>query len=309
MLTTIEPMSTKPILQRWEELGRELGTDLYIVRDDLLPFPLAGNKVRKLQREFATMDAQIGTVITNGGIDSNHCRTTAWFARLSGRHAHLILHGDETKLSAAVALQFLRDLGATYEVVEPSRIATTIGNYERAHLKSGDAVHVISGGGHSLFGAQAFRDAGIDVLSQISADVIYVASGTGATQGGLVAAAGMVSPDTQVIGVSVAREQKRGVGPVREASEWAGYEPSRIIFRDSFRAGGYGKSDKTIIEAVSLGWEYGLPLDETYTGKAFAALLKDSRIGQLQSRTVFWHTGGLWNRISKAIDMAATLEF
>ncbi|CAI5496655.1 unnamed protein product [Closterium sp. Naga37s-1] len=53
---------------------------------------LSGNKVRKL--EFLLADALAkgaDTLITIGGIQSNHCRATAVAARLAGLEAHLIL--------------------------------------------------------------------------------------------------------------------------------------------------------------------------------------------------------------------------
>ena len=57
-----------------EELG---GPTIYIKRDDLLGLTAGGNKTRKL--EFLMADALkkgADTIITCGGIQSNHCRLT-----------------------------------------------------------------------------------------------------------------------------------------------------------------------------------------------------------------------------------------
>lgn len=58
------------------------GMDLWIKRDDLSGMQLSGNKVRKL--EFLIADAlkqKSDTIVTVGGIQSNHCRATAVAAR------------------------------------------------------------------------------------------------------------------------------------------------------------------------------------------------------------------------------------
>ncbi|MDR2993500.1 MAG: pyridoxal-phosphate dependent enzyme, partial [Bacillus cereus] len=57
-----------------EALG---GPTIYFKRDDLLGLTAGGNKTRKL--EFLVADAQekgADTLITAGGIQSNHCRLT-----------------------------------------------------------------------------------------------------------------------------------------------------------------------------------------------------------------------------------------
>ena len=291
-------VSLQPIIQRWERLGAELGTDLYVVRDDLLPFPLAGNKVRKLSAEFAAMDPRVGIVLSNGDTNSNHCRTLAWMASLTGRRAHCVLHA--TSDSDPLGLDFLAALGATYEVVEPPLIGETLDRRRGEHEASGHPAIVLAGGGHSTLGAVAYRDAGTQVFEQLGSARVYVASGTGATQGGLVAAASVTGNNADVVGVSVARRKSRGKGPVAEAACWAGAVSPIVDFRDDFVAGGYGKWDERITEAVRRGWAFGLPLDPTYTGKAFAALLSDAQKGEMTEKTVFWHTGGLANWVAGA---------
>ena len=64
----------------------------YIKRDDYSGSEMSGNKVRKL--EFLIADAlqkKCNSVITVGGIQSNHCRATAVACARVGLKAHLVL--------------------------------------------------------------------------------------------------------------------------------------------------------------------------------------------------------------------------
>lgn len=66
--------------------------EVFIKRDDLSGMQMSGNKVRKL--EFLMAEAKrsgADSVVTIGGIQSNHCRATAVAARYLGMDCHLIL--------------------------------------------------------------------------------------------------------------------------------------------------------------------------------------------------------------------------
>ncbi|HEY5132556.1 MAG TPA: pyridoxal-phosphate dependent enzyme, partial [Candidatus Krumholzibacteriaceae bacterium] len=70
--------------------------NVYVKRDDLTGVALSGNKVRKLEfalAEAAATDAR--TVITCGGIQSNHARATAVAAARLGLKPVLVLRGAE----------------------------------------------------------------------------------------------------------------------------------------------------------------------------------------------------------------------
>lgn len=286
-----------PILQRWPRLDHVLGAKLWIVRDDLLPFPLAGNKIRKLEADLINSEEPFDVVITNGGVDSNHCRTLATMAALHGFQAYLVLHGDFIENS--IGLRFLGELNAGYDVGPAESISDRI---ELARLRfesEGKKVKIISGGGHTPAGAKSFRKAAESVLQKQGFDQIFVASGTGATQGGILAATTVNSPSTKVVGISIARTQNRGVKPVAEAAKWAGSEDNDVIFDDQYMAGGYGKTNLKVRDAVKIGWGYGLPLDPVYTGKAFSGLLDYANKGKLGESVLFWHTGGLANWLAE----------
>src|SRR5690349_14375537 len=67
---------------------------LFMKRDDLLSFGAGGNKVRKLQTVVATAEkAGADTLITCGGVQSNHARATAAAGAALGFDVHLVLNG------------------------------------------------------------------------------------------------------------------------------------------------------------------------------------------------------------------------
>ena len=76
------------------ELGG--GPRLLVKRDDAIPFGFGGNKVRKLELVAAqALAAGADTLITVGGVQSNHARATAAVAARLGLRCVLIVNGEE----------------------------------------------------------------------------------------------------------------------------------------------------------------------------------------------------------------------
>lgn len=281
----------------YDRLGNELGVELLVKRDDLLPFPLAGNKVRKLFAEAEQNAWAPGDVlITNGGVESNHCRTLALMAARLGAHAHLVMHGVPGKEQPA--LRLLESAGATYDVVLVDEIAQAIEDRVAEHSRMGRTVRVIPGGAHTKAGVESYVDVGYETIREWEPAHVVVASGTGATHAGLHIAGDRLG--VPVTGVSIARRGERGIAAVREAVGWVAPEcaPS-IRFDDRFTDGGYGVTSTSTTDTVALAWRHGLPVDGTYTGKALRGLI--AMVGEQaiapRDRVLFWHTGGLMNHL------------
>jgi len=71
------------------------GPRLFVKRDDQTGLAFGGNKTRKL--EYVLAEAQAGgarTLVTVGGIQSNHCRQTAALAARLGMRCILVLSGE-----------------------------------------------------------------------------------------------------------------------------------------------------------------------------------------------------------------------
>ncbi len=83
------PTPLEPLERRSGRLG---GPPILIKRDDCTGLAFGGNKTRKLEFLFAdALEAGADTVITAGGLQSNHVRQTAAAANKLGLVCHLVL--------------------------------------------------------------------------------------------------------------------------------------------------------------------------------------------------------------------------
>ena len=97
---------------------------IWVKRDDLTGFALAGNKARKL--EFLVADALergCDVVITGGGPGSNHCQAAAAAARVAGLTCRLVMYGEEparAPTNLRLARAFGADVSFTGDPARPS---------------------------------------------------------------------------------------------------------------------------------------------------------------------------------------------
>lgn len=111
------------------------------------------------------------------------------------------------------------------------------------------------------------------------------------------------------MGISIARKNPRGrdvvVDSVRSylsAIGWDVPEPvvkDAVVFVDDYTGGGYGSGMEGVKDAVSdvvrmVLRVYGIPLDGTYTGKAFYGMMDYMKRMDIRDEDVlFLHTGGM----------------
>ena len=138
---------------------------------------------------------------------------------------------------------------------------------------------------------------------QLHFDYIFHASGTGATQAGLVCGKLLekIPSERQIVGISIARTEERGREVVKESiRDYLGeqfetlYRECDLIFTDHYRCDGYGNYSADVTQTIDrMMREEGIPMDTTYVGKAFTGMLqylKDNRI--TDQKILFIHTGG-----------------
>jgi hypothetical protein len=102
------PLAPEPSpVEELSRLRRALGRAprLLVKRDDAIGFAFGGNKVRKMRLVAADALAQkADTLITSGGVQSNHARVTAAAAAKLGLRCILVLNGTPPPKPSANAL-------------------------------------------------------------------------------------------------------------------------------------------------------------------------------------------------------------
>lgn len=284
------------------------GNRLYIKREDLIPFSFGGNKARKAELFFEEIDrGAYDCVVTYGSGSSNHCRIVANECCGRGIPCHIISPKEASEQTFNSQMMALFDAEIT--VVPVQSVHDTIENKLSELKVSGRKPYFIPGGGHGNLGTEAYVRCYEEIRQfeseqHIHFDDIFFASGTGTTQAGLICGKLMHRDEGQIIGISIARKNPRGrnvlLQSVRDYLTEHAFEipendiQSATIFLDDFTADGYGKDHPGITDTIhNVMCRYGVPLDRTYTGKAFYGMGQFLNMSNTHGKTVlFLHTGG-----------------
>jgi 1-aminocyclopropane-1-carboxylate deaminase/D-cysteine desulfhydrase-like pyridoxal-dependent ACC family enzyme len=282
------------------------GPRLLVKRDDAIGFAFGGNKVRKMQLVAAEALRQgADTLITSGGVQSNHARVTAAAAARLGLRCVLIANGTAPQRPTANAL-LDRLLGADIRYVASREERAAAVEAAASDVRNaGGRPFVIPIGASTPLGAAAYADAVAELLAQIDPpDVIVHSTSSGGTQAGIVAGCALAPVSTRVIGVSAdepAASLEREIRAILNAmGEVLGLAPHRFVdapveVDERFAGEGYGIPTPASREAIELAARTeALFLDPTYTSKAMAGLIAAVRDGEFTAgqTVLFWHTGG-----------------
>ena len=281
-------------------------------RDDAIGFAFGGNKVRKMRLVAADALAQgADTLITSGGVQSNHARVTAATAAKLGLTCVLVANGTPPEPPRANNL-LDRLLGAEIRyVADRQERAPAMEQAADDVRRRGGRPYVIPIGASTPLGAAAFVDAIEELRQQIEPpDVIIHSTSSGGTQAGLIAGCALAGWTTEIIGVSadesaesLERDIRRilsGLPPLLGLPADR-FDNAVVEIDDRFVGGGYGVPTDESREAIDLcARTEALFLDPTYTAKAMASLIarfrSDSRVPRTEHRVpdtvLFWHTGG-----------------
>jgi D-cysteine desulfhydrase family pyridoxal phosphate-dependent enzyme len=298
-------------LHRLRNLGNSIGLDeLWIKRDDLTGLSFGGNKVRKL--EYVLGDARknkADTLVTVGGLQSNHCRQTAAACASAGLRCILLLGGEEPAHYTGNLL-LDRMLGAELKFYPDdglmtlnSRLAEVIETLKDFGLNP----YAVPAGAEMPVGTIPYAIAMEELLIQVQKEEfmpknIIVPTGTGGTLAGIILGAHMLNLDIDITGISVLSDAEATTGRVQnlisriidEYPEVKAFKP-KIKVDDSFIGEGYGILSDGVRTTLDMFAKMdGIILDPVYTGKAGLALMRMALNGDIpyDAPTVFWHTGG-----------------
>ena len=305
------PTPIEPLPRLSAALG---GPAIFVKRDDATGLAIGGNKTRKLEFALGAALAEgADTVITAGGLQSNHCRQTAAAAAKLGLACELVMNRAVPDREAAYEtsgnLLLDRLLGARLHV-HPGPFDREAGMAELAARlgAEGRRPYVIPAGASYPVGALGYA-ACVPEIEQQAADLgvrfqaVVHASGSGGTQAGLIAGTVLAGSAMAVIGIDIDDDRDGLAAKVRE--NVAGtlallglnhrLPDAALDLRSGYAAPGYGLPNAAMTETVfRLARAEGLLLDPVYTGKAMAGLIDLVTRGAFDGdgAVLFLHTGG-----------------
>jgi D-cysteine desulfhydrase len=309
-----------------DRLSKELGGPrIWIKRDDLTDCGVSGNKIRKLEFTLARASAQgSDTLITCGGVQSNHCRATALLGAQLGLKVHLILRAEQNGENFTDAVPdgnlFLDYLsGAAISIYEKSEFQQNLPGLFKHwcdHYKSlGAKPYTIPTGASDATGVwgyvhcvaeliQDFDEAGINPRN------IMHATGSGGTQAGLTAGIALNSRQSIITGLAVCDNaeyfQRKVRSDIRQWQELydmdVDAEKLSIHVDDRYIGPGYAKASPATYQVIrKIAALEGLVLDPVYTGKAFSGMIDKIKQREFsgESDVVFIHTGGIFGLLAQ----------
>ncbi len=304
------PTRLEPLDRLSQELG---GPRIWCKRDDCTGLATGGNKTRKL--EYLLADARragASTVVTFGGVQSNHARQTAAACAKAGFDCHLVLSRVVDWRHPAYErcgnVQLDRLLGAKVHLFDADQTADGALALIQELANGEGAPYVIPTGGSNAVGALGYARAALELAVQCEehfalTDVFHATASAG-TQSGLLLGFGAAEAAVRVHGVQVYSPDRASFaatisGMVAEArgedAPGRPLEDDDIRIEQGYLGDGYGIPTAAGLEAVGLVARLeGLLLDPVYSGKAMSGLIDQIATGALRDRSdvVFLHTGG-----------------
>ena len=277
------------------------GQRIYIKRDDLLGFSFGGNKCRIAEVLLQDMKEKgCDFFVSYGSRKSNLNRVVGTLCKAEKIPCLVITALEDGEKEDTFNSRILERMEIQSVFCDKSHVRETV-EQTLADLREkryhpyyiyGDS----TGKGNESAVRKAYAAAYEEIRQWEKQNRIYFrqifhASGTGMTQGGLVAGQKAASGQEQIIGISVARNAARGAV---EVARFAGVPVDQVCFLDEYLCGGYGKYEEEIERTIEHVMEqYGIPLDPTYTGKAFTGMMKWLEThGNDDDPVLFIHTGG-----------------
>lgn len=309
------PTPFHPLTRFSEDLR---GPTIWIKRDDQTGCALTGNKVRKLEFILALAREQgADTLVTCGGLQSNHCRATALLGAQLGFRVHLILRGEKPRQSDGNLL--LGQLaGASIEYHTAALYGAGLPQLQLAACQrlqgEGHRPYLIPTGASDGVGIWGYIRAAAELLADIqrynlTPRAIVCASGSGGTQAGLTLGLALAGSSVPVIGMAVCDDQALFENKIRrDIADWferygSDFAPDpgslnlRIHVNDHYIGPGYAKAQPEVWDVIrQLAAREGVLLDPVYTGKAFLGMTRELQAGTWgkDGDIIFVHTGGLF---------------
>lgn len=311
------PSPIHPLRRLSEALGG--GVEIWAKREDCNSgIAFGGNKVRKLEYLVAeALDQGCDTLVSIGGVQSNHTRQVTGVARFLGLGAVTVQEGwvdwPELAYDKVGNIQLTRIMGGDIRM-DPAGFDIGIrDSWERA-LESvvadgGRPYAIPAGASDHPLGGMGFANWAREVAVQeaeheVFFDHVIVCTVTGSTQAGMVTGFALEGrDDRRVLGIDASGTLDQAIDQVtRIATNTADrigvgrdLRSDEITVLAGYEGPAYGVPDEQTIEAIHLvARTEGMITDPVYEGKSMAGLIDLVRNGSIPpgSTVLYAHLGG-----------------
>ena len=296
-------------IYKLDKISKKYNSEIFCMRDDMTGFAFGGNKTRKL--DYLVYDAKMqdaDTLLAVGSNQSNFCRIVAAYGAVEKMNVHLHLSGkQQDDPTGNLLLDYLFNARITFtDSTENSKIEEESVLIENELNGKGHKVYRMPMGGSTPVGVLGYLNAFDEILSfekknNMEFDHIFLASGSGGTQAGLVLGKTISGWKGNITGISVGRstqELRSVIGNlVRNTTDYLKIDINEpeIEVNDEYIGESYGKFTIAGTDAIKdFAINEGIILDNVYTGKAAAGMLDiiKNKIIKPNSKVLFIHTGG-----------------
>ncbi len=310
-------------VQHMPKLSKQYSIELFIKRDDLTESVASGNKLRKMEYMlYDALEQKADTLITCGGIQSNHCRTVAYVAAKSRLKCLLLLRGEQPSVPQGNHLiDSLLGAETRFFSTDEFKHINEIGSQLCSELsESGNKPYYIPMGASVATGSLGYLRMVKELVdSNETYDKIYCALGSGGTYAGILSGCDYYNYPGEVHGIAVCddtayfmTELKRIQNEFRNQYDISlNLSNVEQYIDDKYVGIGYSQNTKTELQTLAqLAKTESLILDPVYTLKAFIGMVDHIQKGIIKpgERVLFIHTGGHYGLFPKSDELKKALE-
>ncbi|MEO7118272.1 MAG: 1-aminocyclopropane-1-carboxylate deaminase [Candidatus Limnocylindrales bacterium] len=309
------PSPIHPLHRLTAHLG---GAALWAKREDVNSgLAFGGNKTRKLEYLVAeALELGCDTLVSIGGVQSNHTRQVAAAAAATGLKCVLIqeswVEWPDMTYDRVGNILLSRLMGADVRLVQAGFGIGFKESWEGAldeiQARGGKPYAIPAGASDHRLGGLGFANWARELEAQerdlgVFFDTIIVCSVTGSTQAGMIAGFATQEKHRRIIGIDasakpaetrdqvarIARATAELIGVGRELTE------AEIILDRRYHAGIYGIPDAQTLDAMRLAARMeGMITDPVYEGKSMAGMIDMVQSGEIPatSTVLYAHLGG-----------------
>ncbi len=298
-----------------EHLG---GPEIWAKREDVnTGVGLGGNKLRKLEYLVAeALQQGCDTLVSIGGVQSNHTRQVAAAAAVAGLRARLVQQSwvpwPDAVYDRVGNILLSRIMGAEVELVKADFAIGVKASWEQAledvRASGGTPYAIPAGGSDHRLGGLGFARFAHEVADQeaelgVFFDTIVTCTVTGSTQAGMIAGFAQQDRPRRVLGIDgsfrleetrdavtrIARGTAGLIGLGRELRD------DEVVVVDGYAHPRYGIPNDDTLEAIRLaGRLEAMVIDPVYEGKSMHGMVDLIRKGEIgpDSTVLYVHLGG-----------------